>query len=281
MLSAYPLYRIAQWVNHRLPGHSAFRLAERLADVQWRSSPKDRAAVCTNLTRALKQSVLEDSPLVREVFRNFARYLVEFLNAHSPHQASIIVEGGDEVLRAMASHNGTGHLILSGHLGNWELGAIMIRRLGVPLSSVVLPHRDPLMNRLFDGQRRRFGVDPIPLGMHASQRCLQLLRDRRALAILGDREFGPNGLPVDFLGHPVPLPRGPAILSLRTGAPLIPVFLIREGIGRFRFYVEPPIRPVRAPSTHQSVQALIQRYAQVIEQYIRRFPSQWLMFQPL
>lgn len=300
-MSKIYLCRLAQWVSNGLPPRVGVRLAEQLADLQWRRAAHDRAAVQSNLRVVLNHSAADDGSMVREVFRNFARYLVEFLTAHRPRHAAITIEGTERVVSAIRPLQGC--IILSGHLGNWELGAIALRRLGFPISSVVLPHQDPRVNLFFNEQRFRCGVGAVPLGIRAAQRCIELLRAGRQLAVLGDREFGQHALPVSFFGRRCAMPRGPALLSLRTGVPVIPVFFIREGLWRFRFYVEAPIYPVasRPPSsaqgregqvgshggalqdlrTHDQVLQLTQAYVKVIERYIQRFPSQWLMFQPL
>jgi len=279
MRSKIYLYRLAQWLNSRLPSRAAGWLAEQLADFQWRGSSLDRAAVRFNLTLVLGSPIEERSPLVREVFRNFARYLVEFLSAHRLREPSVALEGDEHLAQTFRANRGS--IILSAHIGNWELGAMVFHRLGVPISIVVLPHQDPRVNQFFDHQRLRCGVDIVPLNGQATQRCLELLREGRSLGILGDREFGHHGVAVSFFGRQATVPRGPAILSLRTHAPVVPVFLIREGLWRFRLYIEPPIWPPERPYTEATVLALTQTYVTVIERYIRRFPSQWLMFQPL
>ena len=278
-MSAYVLYRVAQWVIATLPREACLWLAERLADAQRRVSSVDRAAVHANLAIVLRHPVVEDSPLVREVFRNFARYLVEFFSAHRQRESAVTIEGTEQVVEHLAPNQG--RIILSAHLGNWELGAIALSRLGFRVSVVALPHRTLRMNRLFDSQRLRCGVKAIPLGLGATQRCLDLLRQGWALGIAGDREFGSHGITVSFFGRPTTLPRGPALLSLRSGAPVVPVFLIRVGPRHFRFHVEPAIWPPEGSQTHAQVLALTQRYADVMERAIQQCPSQWLMFQPL
>lgn len=278
-MSAYVLYRVAQWVTAALPSEACLWLAERLADAQWRSSSVDRAAVHANLAMVLKHPVVESSPLVREVFRNFARYLVEFFYAHRQREPAVTIGGTEQVVEHLAPTQG--RIILSAHLGNWELGAMALHRLGFRVSVVALPHRDPRTNQLFDAQRLRCGVPVVPLGLGATQRCLDLLRQGWVLGIAGDREFGSHGITVSFFGRPITLPRGPAILSLRTGTPVVPVFLIREGPWHFRFHVEPAIWPPESPQTHAQVLALTQRYADAMERAIQQFPSQWLMFQSM
>ena len=272
-------YRLAQWLSTRLPRSAAMTVAERLADVQWRCSAADRAAVRSNLRLVLGTTPPDGAPMVREVFRNFGRYLVDFFLSHRGDSFEIHVDGGDHL--AFAKRPGHGVIVLTAHLGNWELGAVQIRRMDAPMSVVALPHDDPDLDRMFNRQRQRCGLAVIPLGASAARRSLQHLRAGGCLGILGDREFSGRGVAGRFGGVPVVFPRGPAVMSLRSRAPILPTFMIREGMGKFRFYLEPPIYPAHDAAPERAIERLTAAYASVIERYAKRFPEQWLVFQPL
>ena len=276
MRTRYAAFRLAQWLSGALPPSGAFGLAERLADAQCRRSAEDRAAVAANLSH-LRGSE-PSAELVREVFRNFGRYLVEFFTIHRVRHPAVSVSGAehlDEIRRA-----GRGAIILTAHVGNWEVGAVVLRRMGLPLTVVALEHADARMNQLFDRQRQRCGLEVVSLGAHAAQHCLQRLREGRMIELLGDRDFMHNGLSVNLRGAPVTVPKGPAILSLRARVPVVPTFLIREGRWKFRLCLEPPLWPERSGGG-SSVDAFTQRYAKILERYLTRYPEQWLMFRPM
>ena len=217
--------------------------------------------------------------MVREVFRNFGRYLVEFFTIHQAQHPEIRMEGYDHLVSAQRHHRGT--IILTGHLGNWEVGAALLQRMGFPVAVVALPHDDPRMDRLFNQQRQRCGLTVIPLGADAAARSLRSLRDGFLLGLLGDREFSGNGLTLRVDGWKATLPRGPATLSLRAQVPVVPSFLIREGVWKFRFCFEPIVWPQTRQVNEASIVTLTQTYAAIFERYLTRFPEQWLMFQPI
>ena len=275
-MSAYAAYRLAAWSGRHLPTNAAFRVAERLADL-WRRCARVRAAaVRQNLSLIM---ATPNAPAAAEVFRNFGRYLVELFTIHRILEPELRVEGLEHLLDAQ--RDGRGTIILTGHLGNWELGAILLRRLGFPVSVVALPHDDARVDRLFNRQRERCGLTVIPVGEGAAQRSLQSLREGRLLRLLGDQPFGDqHTLRLRMFGTELDLPRGPAVLSLRSRAPLVPAFLIREGRWKFRLWIEPAIRPEPSGEDESAVRRLIQRYAAVLERYVKRFPEQWLIFQP-
>ncbi len=269
---------VAQWLAHRLPSQAAYACAELLADFKWRLAGRDRAAVRSNLSLALGAALPAESPLMRQVFRNFGRYLVEFFTIHRRQEPVLAVEGGAHL--AEAHRSGRGALLLSAHLGNWELGAIVTRRMGFPVAVVALPHPDPGADRVFNFQRERCGVSVIPLGLRAAGRSLEWLRAGGLLGVLGDFDFVQEGQETLFCGRRVALPRGPAVLSLRSQAPVVPVYLVREGTWSFRLCVEPPIWPPKSADGSATAH-LTRAYAGVLERYVRRFPDQWLLFQDL
>ena len=273
MRMRYAGFRLTSWLSEWLPAASAFGLAERLADIWYRCATGARAHVQANLSILASASPMEQAALTREVFRNLGRYLVEFFSVHRVSHPEVRVEGHEHLLTAQRAHRGT--IILTGHLGNWEVGGVLIRRMGLPMNVVALPHEDAHMDQLFNRQRERCGLNVIPLGRGAAQRSLERLRRGELLGLLGDWVFSEPGIMISLCGRQVLLPRGPATLSLRSRSPIVPTFLIREGAWKFRLCFEPPIWP------ESSVQHLSQRFARVLERYLQQFPAQWLMFHPL
>jgi len=279
MNGRYAMYRLAQGLSVALPPTMAFRLADYLGDRHWRRQTADRELVQANLAAALRRPADEMRPLAREVFRHFGRYLVEFLSSHRRRMSYVSVEGREHLDEA--ARRGRGAILLSAHLGNWELAGVAVRRLGYPISAVALPHGSARVDGMFNRQRRRCGIDGIPLGPRAAGECLKALRQGQFVGLVGDRRFGSRGVTVSLFGKPVALPRGPCVLSARAKAPLIPVFLLREGPWKFRFCIETPLGPVRSAADEQEMRSVMQAYGSVLEREITRAPTQWLFFEPL
>jgi|GEM_PF-747559 len=269
-----PWYRLAQRVSGVLPPDRYGRLAEWIMDWWWRWAAGDRAGVQANLSAVLGEAQGRDPALAREVFRHFGRYLAEFLSAHQRERYPFVVEGLEPFEKFRGARPGP--ILLSAHIGNWEVAAIAVGRLGLRTGVVALPHQDPRVNQFFVEQRARCGVETIILGAGATKQAMRFLQEGGMLGMLGDWDFAGNGLAVSCFGRRASVPRGPAVLSLRTGAPALPVFFIREGPWRFRFHVEPPIWP----KAGDTVESLTQRYTEILERAIRRWPTQWMRFRP-
>ena len=272
-------FRLAQWLSGLLPPSGALQAAEWLADARFQRAPRERAVVEANLSLILGNTRTVTPALVREVFRNFGRYLVEFFAIHRVPHPQVRVEGYRHFHAAFERRRGI--ITLTAHIGNWELGAILMRRMGFPVAAVALPHGDRATDGLFNRQRRRCGITVIPLGAQAAHRSLEHLRRGHLLGLLGDREFAGSGLRLPVWGQEMTVPRGPAMLSLRSQAPVVPTFLIREGPWKFTLVFEPPVWPPAHGARRGAVPELTKTYAAVLERYVRRFPDQWLMFQPI
>ncbi len=108
---------------------------------------------------------------------------------------------------------------------------------------------------------------------------LSALGKNGILALVGDRDFFGNGLDLPFFGKTVKIPRGPAAFSLRTGAPIVPGFLVREKDGSYRFVLEQPIYPPEGLPREEAVNRMTRECAEVMSRYIRIYPTQWYLFQ--
>ncbi|MCK5260134.1 MAG: lysophospholipid acyltransferase family protein [Candidatus Omnitrophica bacterium] len=267
---------------HRLPSSLSYRLAAFISDLQYFFSFRDRRAVTNNLKNILP---LADniSFLARDVFRNFGRYLIEFFQMKEMVDEQFIknnvnIDGLDYLDKVL--EEGKGGVIVTAHIGNWELGAVMLSVLGYPLMAIALPHKERPVNDLFNDQRETKGVTVIPTN-GALRRCIQQLRDNKLVALVADRDFGASSVVMDFLGSRMMVPKGPAMFSLKTGAPIIPMFLIRDGDGGFFFSCSEPIYPPdrnRVEDNDKAMKGLMGRYMSVIEEKVRAYPSQWLLF---
>lgn len=276
------LYKLAEVLTRLLPISVSYAVAVFLADIQYLVSRSDREAVRRNMTHILNTTQVP-SKLVREVFHYFAKYLVDFFTLSKRVNKKFISESVDisgiEHLNE-AVGKGKGAIIVSAHLGNWEMAGAVLGLLGYPLSVVALAHKDDRVNAFFNARREFFGASVIQTNV-ALRRCLDHLKRNRLVAILADRDFGHHGLMMDFFGRKTLIPKGAAIFSLKTGAPIIPGFFLRAPQDRFNIVMMEPIYPPvldDAGMNDQQIEALINRYLHLIEDKIRQYPSQWLMF---
>ncbi len=279
----YYLYRFARFLVNRLSLAISYKLGVVLSDIQYICSFRDRRSVRRNLEKILPAGMPLSGP-TREVFRNFGRYLVEFLRMDGMVDKDFIarqvsIENIDRIDRAL--EKGKGAIIMTAHIGNWELGAVLLNMLGYQLMAVALPHKERPVNDLFNHQREIHGITVVATH-NAIRKGMEQLKNNQIIAIVGDRDFtAKGGELIDFLGTKALIPKGAAIFSKKTGAPIIPTFLIREADNKFRLSICEPLFPgaeEEGVPEEEAVRKIMRRYLAVIEGQIRRYPTQWLLF---
>jgi len=277
----YYFYKIGQFIALSLPLRAGYAIASFLAVTYYYFALRDRRILAENLKIVLKKRATPVALRVytRRAFINFAKYLVDFFRFTAINKEFIDrhvkVEGAEHCDSVMKY--GKGMIVLSSHIGNWELGAAVISSLGHHIYALALNHEDKKATKFFIEQRNACGVDVIALKF-VLKKCIKVLRDNKVLAILGDRDFTNNGERIKFFGKDAYLPKGPAFFSLRTGAPIVPAFLIRMKKDQFKFFIEKPIYPKSTGNPKNDIKNLMNDYIKVSERFIKRYPDQWYVF---
>lgn len=183
---------------------------------------------------------------------------------------------GWEHLAAAEAH-GRGVLVLSAHLGNWEVAARPVGLYRGPFHVVVRPFNNPLVYRYLDRERERFGERQISKRGAAKQLFRVLREDGKAGVVMDQRVRPGQGIVLPFLGHPALVTPLPASVALRLGTPAVPIVAWPQPGGRYRVELgEPILPPDDGGRGDEAVAALTARYLAALERDIRRRPEQWL-----
>ena len=255
-----------------------------LADVYSLFSARDREAVAGNIRFITGGAVdgKEAEAMARDVFRNFAKYLVDFFRSEKIDaqllKKLVRVEGRENIDAALIG--GKGAVMLSAHMGNWELGGTVIASMGYPLSAVVLTHRNKRINDFFQRQRMRGRMKPIEIG-YSLRACYRSLKSNHLLAVLGDRDFTRNGIMTEFFGKRALIPKGAAVFSYKVGSAIVPAFMIRQKDDTFTLFIDEPIFPDTGMEEDAAIVDLTKKCTAVIESYVRKYPTQWYIFKDL
>ena len=279
-MSNYYIYRFGQFLALALPLRLIYSLAAVLAQGYYFFAFRDRRFVKANLRVIFPEKTNRQlRKISRMVFRNFAKYLVDFFRFEKLNRQyidkNIKLENLHYFDQALAK--GKGVVVLTAHLGNWELGGVVLAQLGYPFWAVALPHKNKKVNDFFDAQRNRKGVKVIAMGK-AVRSCITEIRNNHMVALVGDRDFSEKGIIVDFFGKPTHFPEGPAALSLITGASIVPGFMLRNPDDSFTLRIEKPIEFISTDDKAKNLADLIDIYKGIIQDYIRKYPEQWYVF---
>ncbi|MEO8257252.1 MAG: lysophospholipid acyltransferase family protein [Acidobacteriota bacterium] len=212
----------------------------------------------------------------RRAFQHFGRLLFELLkfSTLSPQAMLARVEfDGEERARAAYAH-GKGVLFFTGHFGFWEVHAIAHALRLEPIGVLARALDNDRLNIMLEEIRQRTG-NTVIYRQGTIRRVLRMLHGGHGVALLIDQHISRDAVYVDFFDRPAATTSALAALALRTGAPIVPVFALPLGPGRYRVIYEHPVAPPPADS-EEAVRELTQRCTDVLEMYVRRHPELWL-----
>jgi KDO2-lipid IV(A) lauroyltransferase len=269
-------YSLGKWV----PRGALFVLADLLADATHWTNPEPARYLRANLRSAFPGwSEREVDDLSKRIFRNFARNLVDY------GRFDTITDDALERLLPSARNlhfleesfsKGRGVILVTGHIGNWELGALFFARHGFKINVVTIPEGRERIDSIRGAYRMRQDIRTIVVdgSPFSSLEIVAALRRGEIVAMLVDRWEGTDGVPAKFFGEERRFPRGPFVLSRATGAPILPAFIVRDG-SVYRGVVDPPFfmdEPEDEPGAR--------RVSESLERMIRTYPEQWYNFAP-
>ena len=223
------------------------------------------------------RSASERREIVRAAFSHFGRLLFEVLkfSTLSPDAMLARVEFDGEERARLAYAQGKGVLFVTGHFGFWELHAVVHALRLAPIGVLARALDNPELNRLLESIRERTGNSVI-YRKNTIRRVMRMLQTRQGVAVLIDQHIqSRDAIYVDFFDRPAATTSAVAAIALRTGAPVVPVFALPLGGGRYRMIYEHPVEPPGAGSP-DAVREFTQRCTDVLEMYVRRRPDLWL-----
>lgn len=262
-----------------MPLPLALWLGRRLGDLGYAALPRRRRIALANLSRAYPElPVAERRQLARRAAQHLGMTLVELprLLAAPLEEtlARIRLDGIDHLHEAMRVHGRA--LVLTAHVGNWEILCAAHRLTEYGLSVVVRPLDAPWLDAVADRLRRRTGVEVIDK-RGALRPVLEALRRGRMVGILMDQNASRReGVFVRFFGHPASTSRSIALLAVRTGAPVVPIFARRTAGTGHTVVIRPPLPLPASNDPEAAVVELTARCTAQIEEVIREAPEQWL-----
>jgi KDO2-lipid IV(A) lauroyltransferase len=261
-----------------LPGKKALRLSDLLGRLWFRFDIRHRRVTLNNLTLAFgsEKKDREIRLIAKQVFRNIVQIVFEIgWSLHlrpSDLDKYFTIKGLVHIPEAL--RKGKGVLILTGHVGNWELMPLAACMTGYSANILYRPLDYAPLDRFFCEMRARFGLKLIPKDT-SLLRVFRSLKRGEGVAMLLDQNVGLHkGVMVDFFGRRTCTSYGLAYIALKTGAPVLPFFVVRDG-RCFTAEIGPEIPLIKTGDHQKDLEENTQRYNDVLEAVIRRQPDQW------
>jgi lauroyl/myristoyl acyltransferase len=261
---SYGLGRLAMAIAHRRMGDVSRALADNLRIVCPHASDRElnRLALAT--------------------YQSYGRDVIDFIRSLTMSSAELdrlfVFQGRERFDAARAL--GRGLILVTGHFGNWELGAVMMRHFGFPLDVVAMAEPDPVVNEIRRQMRESIGVRTIEVRqtLDTALQIRRRLRENATVAMLMDRHLGRDRVRVSFFGREAWFLRAPALMGYLSDAPLVPCFIERQRDGRFLVLPGEPICVNRTLERDEAVQRVAQAFAGALEARIRERPDLWYQF---
>lgn len=277
-LLAYLAMRAAIGAMRPLPRGLALDLGTAMGRFARSPLGLRRAVADANIARAFPDlSQAARDAISRGVFGHFGRMMVESLRvaATGGREVLPLVRAGDApaLVRDLLAR-GRGLLVLTGHIGNWEVAAAFLAAQGVPVTTVWKPQANPRVAGYLDGLRRRLAVDAIPMP-EARTGVRAALEAGKLVALVADQAPLRGSTWVPFFGQPTRTYEGPGHFAAQTGAPVVFGGMLEDGAGGYRAFAE-VLDEAPNGTADQLVPRIATLYRARLEALVRTVPEQYL-----
>jgi Kdo2-lipid IVA lauroyltransferase/acyltransferase len=268
-------------VINLLPENLSLWAGRALGTAAYYVDANRRAVALQNLRTAFgsERSEQEIRSIAKTTFRNLGMMAMEFFRIPNmdPEQFNARVE-----IHGLANFVGlrdnckNGLLLLLSHIGNWELMGLLTKRLGSSRVMVIAkPIKNAWVDRMVTGIREGSGLEVVP-SQNAGRRILKALSENRIVGLLIDqRAKRSEGVMADFFGKKAPTTPALAVIGMRTGAPILPLYFLRNGTGSYRLIIQEPLELVQTGDIKADIISNTEKINRSLEEMIRRYPDQW------
>jgi KDO2-lipid IV(A) lauroyltransferase len=278
------LVRVVYYLSMLLPLKVFMGLFTKASFLYFRLVTRYRRKIRENLEIAFGSS-LEDQEIERitnKIAENVGSHFAETVITTTPEQQTVLekigVSGSENLERALSE--GKGVIAVSAHLGNFTLMSIKMIREGYPFNMLIRDPDSKELVKLFRKLQKQQGGHFIPINKwrEALREILGRLRKNEVVCFLNDERKKGSDVEVDFFGHPALTATGPAVISLKTGAPIVPVFIVRTGEDAHTIFIEPQLVINHRGDISETVTTVIAACTKMIEKYVKKYPEQWFWF---
>ncbi len=276
--AAYIAVRALNIILSVVPVSVSLWLGRRLGDLVFLVNKDRRLVAYANLKSAFgrEKTPAELRRITKSVYRNMVQTFVEVLNLTKINRRYVdrYVEVVNMERIRNAAKSGRGTILLTAHFGDWELSSLVSSVEGFPILVLVREQKMKRLNELLNRLRESNGCRVIRKGMDVKN-ILKSLRGKNIVGILSDQDAGRNGIFVDFFGRPTSYHSGPFEIARHTDSLILPNFIVRTGGPYHKLYLGEYI-DFRENSGPDAVKENMQKFAKLLEAYIRKYPDQWL-----
>jgi KDO2-lipid IV(A) lauroyltransferase len=260
----YLLLDLVETVAKILPYNLVIDIGARIGLFGYYLSKKHRNLAISNITKALNKSIPEAKIIAKESFKNIGINFAEFFVGC---KKLLDVNGYKNI-----DHD-NGNIFVLGHFGNWEILGRIAAENGMKIIAVGRGIKNQGLDKYIRNKREFSGLEIVDKKGSFKQ-LLQALKEKKSAGILIDQYAGKKGVFVDFFGIPTSTIASPALLSLKTGCRIVPVFIIRKD-KTLEIIIEQPIDIIRTGDITKDIHSMTQEMVKPLEKYVKLYPEKW------
>jgi Kdo2-lipid IVA lauroyltransferase/acyltransferase len=261
-----------------IPQNRAKQLSSIIGRILYTLDKRHRTIALDNLAMVFgdEKSASEIKMIAKDVFENISMMIFEIAWSLSLREKDFFryfsLKNVSNFKNACQKNKGV--LLLSAHVGNWELLTVSFATLNHPVNPIYRPLDNLILDQLVLNIRERFGSKLIPKA-RSMQKILKCLKQGHAVGLGIDQNVDwYEGVFVDFMGTPACTSRGTALLAMKSGAPVVPVFMIHEK-GKFTAEFGPEVPLIKTGDKTKDIEENTRQYNAVIGNFVRRYPNRW------
>lgn len=279
VFARYSLY-LCSLIIKFLPASLLYGFAEAVAFLGYYIAVKQRKIALESLSVAFGKDLSHNQTIriAQDCFRNMAKSGLELLYVLERPEISkplVGIQGKQYLDEALSKGNGV--IAVSAHFGNFPLALTRLKQDGYKVSIILRRMRDDKVEDFLEKRRQKIGIHSIHNTPRQAcvENSLRALRSNELLFVQLDQNFGTAGIFVNFFGRQAATATGPVVLALRTQAPIVPIFIVRNSNRSHKIIIEPEVIIEKKATQEETLQYNIQRITSVIEAYIRKYPQEW------
>ncbi|MFH1824689.1 MAG: lysophospholipid acyltransferase family protein [Candidatus Firestonebacteria bacterium] len=275
-LLEYIIFIIFAFLFRFLPFKISVSIGGFLGNLIYGLDRKHRKIAFNNLKESFKEKNNQEiKDIVKGLYRNIGKSFIEFIFLPRLNKEKLLklikIEGKENLEKAISK--GKGVIVIVSHFGNWELVGSTCSLFG-PSSAVAFPQSNKLTDKLINKYRKSTGLKILYTG-GAIKELIKSLKRKEIIGLLSDQDAGGEGVFVEFFGRPASTHRGPVVLALKTEAPVVLTFLIREKNNTHRLVIEKELDLVKTGNLEKDVKINTTKWVKILEDYVRKYPEQW------
>lgn len=264
-----------------LPYTFVLQAGKWLGKLYYRLAGRQRKRAIAQMMAGMSLSAAESETIVKSLFTKIGQTFLEIMYTPALSaqnlQRYVSIENMHYFREALAE--GHGVVILTAHVGNWEWLGAGLALSGLPITSVIKRQPNDQHTRLLNEYREMVGMEIFARGTTELVAAAKAMKKGKGLGFLADQDAGVSGIFVDFFGRAASTPIGPAVFAKRFKAPVVPCYIVRKKEGGHRLIIHKPFYYEDTGNESEDIRRLTVTITNHLEDFIRRYPDEWLWFQ--